>query len=147
MAVNDVKCEIDQLGEALSTILNEWYNNEVLSAVGDAVDETTKETRDIIKENANVEKLDPITKRYRFPRRKGKYKKNIGKKTKRNRYTGAEGIVYGKNREYALTHLLENGHRLWQSPGRSTGKFVHWKTGEEHAIEELPKKIIKNLKG
>lgn len=133
---NHVYCDMDELGEVIGQIAKD-FSAETRVGVKEATREVTKETRDIIKANANV---DP-----RNVARKGKYKRSISFRMEEQPMQD-EGIVYAKGHEYSLTHLLEKGHALWNSPKR-TRAFPHWVTGEQYAIKELPDRIIKKLKG
>lgn len=137
MPVNDVVCDISELGEEVAKIAEE-FKEKTVDQVDLAVREVTKEARDIIKQNANVDR--------RNVKRKGKYKRSITYKIERD-LIHTEGIIYASGHEYSLTHLLENGHELWNAPGRRTGAYKHWKLGEELAIETLPKTIVLKLKG
>lgn len=137
MAVNDVVCDISELGEEVAKIAEE-YKEKTVDKVDLAVREVTKSAKEVVKQHANVDK--------RNVKRKGKYKKSIRYKIDRD-LIHTEGTIYASGHEYSLTHLLENGHELWNAPGRSTRAFKHWKLGEELAIETLPKTIVEKLKG
>jgi len=133
--VDNVYCDVSELPTKVQEILEE-YAATTRAKMTEAVTETTKDARDIIKANANVDA--------RSTRRKGKYKKSIRYKINEESLQ-TEGQVYASGHEYSLTHLLENGHRIWNSPGRRTRAFKHWKLGEDLAIDELPRKIIEKL--
>ena len=113
------------------------YKEHSLAQIDRAVEETTKDSKDIVKAKANVD--------HRNTRRKGKYKRSITYKIERE-LGHTRGVIYASGHEYSLTHLLENGHNLWNSP-RRTRAFKHWKDGETNAIKELPSLIEKYLKG
>ena len=113
------------------------YKEHSLAQIDRAVEETTKDSKDIVKAKANVED--------RNTRRNGKYKRSITYKIERE-LAHTRGVIYASGHEYSLTHLLENGHNLWNSP-RRTRAFEHWKDGETNAIKELPSLIEKYLKG
>lgn len=134
--VDHVYCNIEELGEVIGQIAQE-FSSETRVKVKEATREVTEETRDTVKERANV---DP-----RNVARKGKYKRSISFRME-ERPTQDVGIVYARGHEYSLTHLLEKGHELWNSPKR-TRAFPHWVTGERYAIKELPDRIVKKLKG
>ncbi len=136
-SVDDYYITPEQLGEAIEGILTE-YSGTTRAAIKDAVTETTRDAKKEIKANANVEKGN------RFPYRRGKYKKSISYRMETAYYSDT-GIIYAKDHEYSLTHLLENGHKLWNAPGKRTRAFPHWKKGEELAIQELPQKIKDKL--
>lgn len=131
-----VYCEMDELGEAVEQIVRD-FSYDTRAKVKEATREVTKETRDIVKEKANV---DP-----RNVPRKGKYKRSISFRMEEQSMQD-EGIVYAKGHEYSLTNLLEKGHALWNSPSR-TRAFPHWADGEKYAIKELPKRIAEKVKG
>lgn len=127
---------MSQLGPEIRKIIQE-YKEHSLAQIDRAVEETTKDSKDIVKAKANVED--------RNTRRKGKYKRSITYKIERE-LAHTHGVIYASGHEYSLTHLLENGHNLWNSP-RRTRAFEHWKDGETNAIKELPSLIEKYLKG
>lgn len=137
MPVNDVVCDISELGEEVAKIAEE-FKEKTVDQVDLAVREVTKSAKDVIKQNANVDK--------RNVKRKGKYKRSITYKIERD-LIHTEGIIYASGHEYSLTHLLENGHELWNAPGRRTRAFKHWKLGENFASEKLPETIVLKLKG
>lgn len=132
-----VYCEMDTLPGVIQEILTQ-YSIDTREDVSVAVKKVTKQATKIVKSNANVDK--------RNTPRKGKYKRSIRSKTVEEVFQ-TEGIVYAGGHEYSLTHLLENGHFLWNAPNRRTGEFKHWKLGEEYAVNELPLEIMKQLKG
>lgn len=135
--VDHVYCEMDNLSTVIQQILTQ-YSVDTREDVSQAVKTVTKKAAKIVKSNANVDK--------RNTPRKGKYKRSIRSKTVEEVFQ-TEGVVYAGGHEYSLTHLLENGHFLWNAPNRRTMEFKHWKLGEEYAINELPLEIIRKLKG
>ena len=54
MAVNDVYCDMSQLGPEIRKIIQE-YKEHSLAQIDRAVEETTKDSKDIVKAKANVE--------------------------------------------------------------------------------------------
>lgn len=142
--VNDnVTVDLDHVDDAVKELLSD-YSAETIARIDDAVVDTAKESRDVVRTKANAE--NPRNGKFRFPNRFGKYKRSIAyKKTERGEFN-ISATVYARGHEYSLTHLLEHGHKLWQSPTRKTRAFAHWKIGEEYAIKWLPKHIIWNLK-
>lgn len=129
--IDHVTVDMEELPEAIQAILQN-YGTEVREIVSEAVSEVGKESRDIIAKKAPVG-------------RRGKYHKSIRTRTEEEAL-GRSVTIYATDHEYSLTHLLEKGHKLWNSP-RRTRAFVHWKTGEQHAIDELPERIVKKLGG
>lgn len=129
-----VVVELDQLGEVVNSILKN-YADEARIKIDDAVLEVSEEARLKIKENANV-----------GVRKKNKYKNSFRKKVIDDAF-GRSVIIHATNHNYSLTHLLENGHWLWNRPQQPTRAFPHWKKGEKLAIEELPKSIKRKLGG
>ncbi len=80
-----------------------------------------------------------------FKDRRPKYRKSIAWRIDtRGFYT--EGQIYAKGNESALTHLLENGHELWNMPGKRTKAYVHWKVGELSADAQIIPNIEKYIK-
>lgn len=130
--IDHVTVDIEELPEAIQAVLNN-YGTEVREIVSEAVSEVGKESRDIIAKKAPVG-------------RRRKYHKSIRTKTEEEA-TGRSVTIHAINHEYSLTHLLEKGHKLWNRPGIPTRAFEHWKTGEQHAIDELPERIVKKLGG
>lgn len=137
MSVDNVRIPPEQLGEVLAEMMEE-YGVETRQRMCEITKEVTKDTKNEVKKHANVESGK------RFPYRVGKYKKSISYKMKEEGYSDT-GIVYARNHEYSLTHLLENGHNLWQAPGKRTRAFPHWKYGEQLAQQEFVPKMIKKL--
>ena len=66
MAVNDVYCDMSQLGPEIRKMIQE-YKEHSLAQIDRAVEETTKDSKGIVKAKANVD--------HRNTRRKGKYKR------------------------------------------------------------------------
>lgn len=131
-SLNTIHCTIDELPNAMQTILKA-YSNKVADINDDAVRKVTKKTTAIVKKSGS------------YRNRSGKYRKAIRSKVEKS-YGMCSGVVYAGNHEYSLTHLLEKGHRLWNSP-RRTRAFPHWIKGEQYAQKELPTLIVKGLKG
>ncbi len=137
MSVDNVTIEPEELGEVIAQYMEE-YGVETRARIAEVTKDVTKDAKNIVKKNANVEMGN------RFPYRRGKYKKSIRYRMKEESLSDT-GIVYASGHEYSLTHLLENGHKLWQAPGKRTRAFPHWKKGEELAQQEFLPKMVKKL--
>lgn len=137
MSVDNVTIDPEELGTVIAEMMEE-YGVETRARIAEVTKEVTKDAKNIVKANANVEMGN------RFPYRKGKYKRSIRYRMKETSLSDI-GIVYASGHEYSLTHLLENGHKLWQAPGKRTRAFKHWKKGEELAQQEFVPKMIKKL--
>lgn len=134
MNVDDVIIDPDELGETIIQMMEE-YGVETRDRVDKATTEVTKSSKDTVKANANIEHPDKNG-RIRHPNRIGKYKKSITYKMEHQSLV-IIGHVYAKGHEYSLTHLLENGHKVWNAPGVRTRPFKHWKYGEDKAEHML----------
>lgn len=139
MVVDEIVVKPKEFNAAIIKIMEE-YGKETFTRINKVTNEVTKDTKKEVKKNANVETKEPL----RFPNRVKRYKKSISYRTEKNGVMNY-GRVYAKNHEYSLTHLLENGHKLWNAPGKRTRAFPHWKKGEELAQKEFAKEIIKEL--
>ena len=130
-SLNVVHCTLEDLPNALETILSA-YADEVASITEKEVKNVTKKTVKVVKKAGG------------YKDRRPKYRKSIRSNVETS-FNGTNGLVYAGGHEYSLTHLLENGHKLWNTPTRSPA-FEHWKVGEKFAQEELPKAILNDLK-
>ena len=116
----------------MQEILDE-YSQEVTDATNDAINSTAKET---------VRKLKNTS-----PKKSGKYAR--GWTLKREKGSGSVKIkdVTVYNKQYQLTHLLENGHVVRNAKGTygRTNGIKHIKPVEEWANSELPLEIEREL--
>ena len=107
------------------------YSKDVKKVTTDAIDKTSKES---------VQKLKNTS-----PKKSGKYARSWT--TKRER--GRDGLVTVTvhNKQYQLTHLLENGHIVRNKKGEygRTRGIKHIAPVEEWASSELPRKIERGL--
>jgi hypothetical protein len=96
-------------------------------ALGKCIDKVSKES---------VQKLKNTS-----PKKTGDYAKSWSIK----RGKGNERVVY--NKQYQLTHLLENGHVIVNAKGTygRTNGIKHIAPVEEWASEELPREIEREL--
>ncbi|WP_304762874.1 hypothetical protein [Faecalibaculum rodentium] len=133
---NHIVVSMERAGAALRQILD-VVTNEVRMGVNAGVKQTAKETAKITRESGGYS--DTST------NRGGKYRKSITYRFNTRGIT-CEAQIYASGHEYSLTHLLENGHHLWNKPGVMTGSFKHWKTGEEYADAHVAQNILKNIK-
>lgn len=105
----------------------EGYSEEVTEAVKKAVDETAKSAVEQLKTSGG------------FLDRTGKYRRGWSMTAEKSRLSYGQKIY---NSQGHLTHLLENGHRVYTKNGtHMSRKFEHIRPVEQQAIEELTKKI------
>ena len=122
---------VDNLADAIMQNLRA-YTDEVTAAVKQAEDDTAKEC----KANLETDSPDGVTHKYK----KG-WKVTVTANTPQEKHT----VIH--NKEYRLTHLLENGHAK-RSGGR-TRAFPHIKKNEEianAAFESRVREAIENGK-
>ncbi|EAA0289527.1 HK97 gp10 family phage protein [Listeria monocytogenes] len=113
---------------------------EIAQSVKTMNQEFEKELADISKDVAKktVKKLKQDS-----PKRTGDYAKSWT--SKKTNQTGQ--IVYAKDPEYRLTHLLENGHAL-RNGGRKVGDVKakkHIQKAEEEAVNEYIDEVARRL--
>lgn len=123
---------VDEFVNSLANEL-EGYTQDIADNVKKAVDKVSQEVNEEIKKHV------------KFKQPTGKYVKAFRvKKVYEDRYNKRNTWHVG-NGQHRLTHLLENGHALWQ--GGRTEAYPHIKYGEELAkkrMEELAKEAVKN---
>lgn len=118
----------NDLAQQLRDILDS-YSQVVQDATKEAVDEVAKEVQAEIKPLGGY--LD----------RTGRYRKGFYTREER------EGLIYRRrlaNRQYQITHLLENGHATRDGTGR-TRAFEHWEEADDYVAEHLPEAIAKKI--
>lgn len=123
---------IDQMADEILKGL-ENYTREITDGIKKATDIVAKETNEEIKKHIS------------FKQRSGKYVKAFRIKNAYEDGYKKVNVWYVAGGQHRLTHLLENGHALWQ--GGRTRKFPHIKYGEELArkrMEELAREAIEN---
>lgn len=123
---------VDKFVAALSKELSS-YSEEITEGIKKAVDIVGKETNAEIKKHIT---FNQITGDYVKSFRVKKVHESKNKKLK---------TWYVANGNHRLTHLLENGHALWQ--GGRTEAYPHIKYGEELArkrMDELSMEVINN---
>lgn len=127
-----IKCSLGDLPEAIRELLSA-YSANIVELSSEAVKEVTKEGAKVAKKAGSYENRRP------------KYRDSISTRFEMDTF-GTQGQIYAAEHEYSLTHLLEHGHLLWQSPLRDgTRKFPHWKIADDFVHEELPKRIIQKI--
>lgn len=120
---------VDELAAAIVRNLQE-YTDDVTAGIKKAEDVTAKEC----KENLEADSPDGATHKYK----KG-WKVTVTSNTPLEKHT----VIH--NKEYRLTHLLENGHATHN--GGRTRKFPHIKKNEEianAAFEKRAEEVIRN---
>lgn len=124
------KVNIDNLANAVMQELNA-YREVTIEAMGKAVKETAKQTVAELRDTS--------------PKDTGDYAKHWAYKrdTRLRGRNKNSMIVYSKNPEYRLTHLLEKDHAK-RNGGKVKGK-PHIKIAEEHAKEILKERLERYL--
>lgn len=109
----------------------EQYSKEVKDVTDKSIEKVSKES---------VQKLKNTS-----PKRTGKYARSWTKKKVKGRNGIGEVTVH--NKQYQLTHLLENGHIVRNSKGTygRTNGIKHIKPVEEWAQDALPQEIERRL--
>lgn len=122
------KIRVDDLAQEIAQAVKHM-NQEVEQDIADI-------TKDIAKKT--VKQLEKTS-----PNRTGDYAKSWASKK-----TGKTGqIIYARDPEYRLTHLLENGHAL-KSGGRTVGQVApikHIERAEEAAVNEFIDEVTRRL--
>lgn len=116
--------DLHKLADAVNAELEFWSND---------IDEKCKaEVTNVAKDALNLLKNHP-----NIPVRTGKYKKGFRIKV------SADGAGYRRmkiyNTKYQLTHLLEHGHVIAATGGRSKA-YPHWRDAQD-LIDTLPKRL------
>ena len=127
------KAKLDNLGEVLNGILNDY---------GDNVTEGMKEAVRTVANNAKEETKAASPVRDKGPKR-GRYRKGWAVKSDEERLV-LSAVVHNRT-DYQLTHLLEKGHAL-----RNGGKakaIPHIGPAEEKAVKEIEKAVLKLAQG
>lgn len=126
---------IDQLGSEINKILNEIVSSDLQDQCGRIAYDVVKKNRPVIKQKAQA---------------------NIDKKSKRRTYTsnfvsvpkkdthGYYGAVLW-NKQYTLSHLIEDPHALWPS-GHTTNDYKFWKETEPLMNEEFSKRCREKVR-
>ena len=123
---------VDEFVAALSKELSS-YSEEITEGIKKAVDIVGKETNAEIKKHITFNQIT------------GDYVKSFRVKKVHESKNKQLKTWYVANGNHRLTHLLENGHALWQ--GGRTEAYPHIKYGEELAkkrMEELSMEVINN---
>lgn len=113
---------IDGLADAIMRNLQE-YTDEVTEGIKKAEDITSKECVENLKADS--------------PKKSGKYAKGWKATVTLNTNTEKHTVIH--NKEYRLTHLLENGHA--KRDGGRTRAFPHIKKNEEKANADFEKRV------
>jgi len=122
---------MESLTVQMSRILEE-YSEDLQDATNDAIEKVAKEA---------VQKLKNTS-----PKKTGDYAR--GWKVKREKGRGNIATLIVHNKEYQLTHLLENGHIVRNKKGTygRAPAIKHIKPVEEWANTELPQEIERQLR-
>lgn len=130
---------IDQLGSEINKILNEIVSSDLQDQCGKIAYDVVKKNRPVIKQKAN-EKID---------RNRQVYVNNFVSVPKKDTH-GYYGAVLW-NKQYTLSHLIEDPHALWTG-GRTSNDYEFWKNTEPLMNEEFSKRcrekvreVLKNL--
>ena len=113
---------VDGLAAAIADALQE-YSGAVMDEVKKAEDDVAKECKTNLEADS--------------PKKTGKYAKSWTVTVTENTALSKHVVIH--NKEYRLTHLLENGHA--KRNGGRTRAFPHIKPNEEKANAEFEKRV------
>lgn len=133
--VEDVHVDISDLMRAVGMVLDE-YSDFAMDQCRDAVKEVGQKGAKVTRDSGT------------YQNRRPRYRKSISNRALNGGHFQIKRVIYAKGHEYSLTHLLENGHKLWNAPLRKgTGEFKHWINGQDYVEDNLPKVLAKKLGG
>ncbi|MDO4778467.1 MAG: hypothetical protein Q4A42_02800 [Tissierellia bacterium] len=129
------KISLDQLGVVVQELIDEQ-----IDGIDKAIEKATKVVRG--KALKNVKAKSPVSKRAR----EKKYNQGWGTRTEKGRLS-SNTIIYNKE-QWQLTHLLENGHFIFNQHGGSygrTGEYPHIGDTQELVDEIFEEELIKEI--
>lgn len=115
----------------------------VSAQMKELLDEVNKEVEDSVRKNINSVSREAVQKlKNTSPTKTGDYAKGWATKKQGD----MDAVVYNRTMP-GLTHLLENGHVVKNKKGTygRAPAHKHIKPVEEWAIDELPRRIIKDI--
>jgi len=115
----------------------------VTAQMTELLDEVNKEVEQSAKTNIQQVARESVNKlKNTSPVKTGSYAKGWGTKKQ-----GNMDVVVHNRTDYQLTHLLENGHVIRNKKGTygRTHPIKHIAPVEEWAVDELPRRIIKDI--
>jgi len=115
----------------------------VTAQMTELLDEVNKEVEQSAKTNIQQVARESVNKlKNTSPVKTGSYAKGWGTKKQ-----GDMDVVVHNRTDYQLTHLLENGHVIRNKKGTygRTHPIKHIAPVEEWAVDELPRRIIKDI--
>ena len=115
----------------------------VTAQMTELLDEVNKEVEQSAKTNIQQVARESVNKlKNTSPVKTGSYAKGWGVKKQ-----GEMDVIVHNRTDYQLTHLLENGHVIRNKKGTygRTHGIKHIAPVEEWAVDELPRRIIKDI--
>lgn len=114
-----------------------------------ALEDYTDEVQDVLNESAK-KTAQAGARRLRTgsetPKKTGEYAKSFGyvKDTEKSGTRFSDVYIIRNKKHYQLTHLLEFGHIIVQTGGR-TRAFPHMKPAEEWAQKDFTERVVKGI--
>lgn len=137
----DFKITIDQLEKTIDEIFTE-YGKECVEVTNKKIAEAAKRGQQILKDISPVDEGSPSAGDYA---RSWAVKDLDAKKNPIAGFTIKGKVVYSKAPHYRLTHLLENGHKLWQ--GGNSPAIPHISKAEDAVDDYLQAAIPSAIQG
>lgn len=119
-----MKVSIAQFADVISKELSE-FREEKIDNMKKIIDDVAKETTSDLKQTS--------------PKRTGEYAKHWANKTVTESALKKNKVVYNRNPEYRLTHLLEKGHA--KRGGGRVRAIPHIEPAYEKADKEIERRI------